>query len=197
MKTVSAATLGVIVFASESLADPIAPAVPDVARPLPLTAVRLTGGPLKQAQDVTAKYLLELEPDRMMAGYRVRAGLEPKADGYGGWDAVESRQRTGHIAGHYLSAVSLMYAATGDERFKQRADYLVKEMKEVQDKHGDGYLGALLGNKPGVRGGRGRPRPEDLADGKELFEQLSRGEIRSSGFDLNGMWSPWYTLHKT
>ncbi len=56
---------------------------------------------------------------------------------------------------------------------------------------------ALLGNKPGVRGGRGRPRPEDLADGKELFEQLSRGEIRSGGFDLNGMWSPWYTLHKT
>ena len=26
--------------------------VPDVARPLPLTAVRLTGGPLKQAQDL-------------------------------------------------------------------------------------------------------------------------------------------------
>jgi DUF1680 family protein len=171
--------------------------VPDAARPLPLSAVRLTGGPLKQAQDVTAKYLLALEPDRMMAGYRVRAGLAPKAEGYGGWDAVESRQLTGHIAGHYLSAVSLMYAATGDERFKERADYLVKEMKQVQDKHGDGYLGALLGNKPGVRGGRGRPRPEDLADGKELFEQLSRGEIRSSGFDLNGMWSPWYTLHKT
>ena len=44
--------------------------------------MRLTGGPLKQAQDITAKYLLELEPDRMMAGYRKRAGLEPKAEGY-------------------------------------------------------------------------------------------------------------------
>jgi DUF1680 family protein len=38
-----------------------------------------------------------------------------------------------------------MYAATGDARFKERADYLVKEMKEVQDKNGDGYLGAIEG----------------------------------------------------
>lgn len=188
----------VLLLTSEMLADPIKPAVPDVARPLPLTAVRLSGGPLKQAQDLTAKYLLELEPDRMMAGYRKRAGLEPKAEGYEGWDAVDGRQLTGHIAGHYLSGVSLMYAATGDERFKERADYLVKEMKEVQDKQGDGYLGALLGTKPGVRQRRfGRPQPEDLTDGKELFKRLSEGEIRSGGFDLNGMWSPWYVLHKT
>lgn len=32
----------------------IAPAVPDVARPLPLSAVRLTGGPLRQAQELDA-----------------------------------------------------------------------------------------------------------------------------------------------
>src|SRR5262249_42014227 len=113
----------------------IPPAVPDVARPLPLTAVRLTGGPLKQAQDLEADYLIKLEPDRMMAYYRKRAGLEPKAEGYAGWDG-DGRNLTGHIAGHYLSAVSLMYAATGDQRFKERADYVVREMKEVQDKQG-------------------------------------------------------------
>ena len=62
------------------------PAVPDVARPLPLSAVRLTGGPLKHAQELDADYLLKLEPDRMMAYYRKRAGLEPKAQPYGGWD---------------------------------------------------------------------------------------------------------------
>ncbi len=168
------------------------------ARPLDIADVRLLGGPLKQAQDVTAKYLLELEPDRMMAGYRLRAGLEPKAQGYGGWDDVDGRQLTGHIAGHYLSAVSFMYAATGDKRFKDRADYLVNEMKIVQDKQGDGYLGALQGSRPGAqRGPSGETRPEDLLDGKELFERLSKGEIRSGGFDLNGMWSPWYVLHKT
>jgi DUF1680 family protein len=153
------------------------------ARPLELSCVRLTGGPLKHAQDLDAKYLLELEPDRMMAGYRLRAGLKPKADGYGGWDAVDSRQLTGHIAGHYLSAVSLMYAATGDTRFKERADYLVTEMKEVQDKRGNGYLGALI-DRQGT-------------DGETLFEQVGQGNIRSGGFDLNGLWSPWYVLHKT
>jgi uncharacterized protein len=152
-------------------------AIPEVARPLPLSAVRLTGGPLKRAQDLDVEYLLKLEPDRMMAYYRKRAGLEPRAQGYTGWDG-DGRNLTGHIAGHYLSAVSFMYAATGDPRFKERVDYLVREMKEVQDKHGDGYLGAL-------------------ANGKEQFIEVSRGNIRSGGFDLNGLWAPWYVLHKT
>ena len=78
----------------------------------------------------------------MLAYFRERAGLQPKAEGYGGWDG-DGKNLTGHIAGHYLSAVSLMWAATGDARFKERADYIVEELKEVQDKHGDGYLGAL------------------------------------------------------
>jgi DUF1680 family protein len=166
--------------------DPIVRAFEDKilqAKPLPLSKVRLTGGPLKRAQDVTGEYLLQLEPDRMLAGYRIRADLKPKAEGYGGWDAVDSRQLTGHIAGHYLSAVSLMYAATGKEEFKRRADYVVSEFKEVQNARGDGYVGAIV-NRDGI-------------DGRELFERLSRGEIKSSGFDLNGLWSPWYTLHKT
>ena len=83
------------------------------ARPVPLEKVRLTGGPLKHAQELDAAYLLSLEPDRMLAYYRVRAGLEKKAEPYGGWDGG-GRNLTGHIAGHHLSAVSLMYAATGD-----------------------------------------------------------------------------------
>jgi DUF1680 family protein len=44
-----------------------------------------------------------------------------------------------------------MYAATGDARFKERADYIVKEMKVVQDKHGDGYLGACWALRPGAQ----------------------------------------------
>src|SRR6478736_10346397 len=121
-------------------------AVKIVARPLPLSAVRVTGGPLKRAQDLDAEYLLKLEPDRMLAYYRKRAGLQPKAQGYPGWDG-DGRNLTGNIAGHYLSAVSMMYAATGDVRFKERADYLVKEMKEVQDKRANGYLGAITDTK--------------------------------------------------
>src|SRR5215469_778516 len=93
----------------------ISNAVPYRALPLPLSDVRLTGGPLKNAEDLDAKYLLELEPDRMLYYLQQRAGIEPKAkQGYGGWDG-KGRQLTGHIAGHYLSAVSYMYAATGNE----------------------------------------------------------------------------------
>lgn len=150
-------------------------------RPLPLESVRLTGGPLKNAQEQDAKYLLELEPNRMLAYLRQRAGLEPKGKGYGGWDGG-GRQLTGHIAGHYLSAVSLMWAATGDVRFKERADYIVSELKIIQDAQGDGYLGALMDNQ-GV-------------DGKVRFQELCKGIIRSGGFDLNGLWSPWYVEHK-
>jgi DUF1680 family protein len=147
------------------------------ARPLDLKCVRLLGGPLKHAQDLDAEYLLKLEPDRMLSYYRQRAGLKGKAEPYTGWDGG-GRNLTGHIAGHYLSAVSLMWAATGDERFKERADYIVREFKKVQDKHGDGYLVALEG-------------------GRECFNAVAKGNIRSGGFDLNGLWSPWYVLHKT
>src|SRR5438094_768109 len=147
------------------------------AWPLPLSAVRLQAGPLKHAQELDARYLLALEPDRMLAYYRDRAGLPPKAEPYGGWDG-DGRNLTGHIAGHHLSAVSLMWAATGDARFKQRADYIVGELKQVQDAHGDGYLSALKG-------------------GRRAFGELARGEIRSAAFDLNGEWYLWYILHKT
>jgi uncharacterized protein len=156
--------------------QPARRAIPDAARPLPLSAVRLTGGPLKHAQDLDREYLLKLEPDRMLAYYRQRAGLKPRAPGYGGWDG-DGRNLTGHILGHYLSAASMMWAATGDVRFKERVDYIVRELKEVQDSNGDGYLGALAG-------------------GKECFAAVARGEIRSASFDLNGLWSPFYTLHK-
>lgn len=148
-----------------------------LARPVPLNRVRVTGGPVQRAQRADITYLLELEPDRMLALYRTRAGLTPKAAPYGGWDGP-GRNLTGHIAGHYLSAVSLMYAATADAQFRDRADHLVRELAAVQAKQGDGYLSALEG-------------------GREAFAALSRGEIRSAAFDLNGLWSPWYTLHKT
>ena len=147
------------------------------ARPISLDHVRLTGGPLKHAQDITATYLLSLDPDRMLSFYRQRAGLKPKAEPYAGWDGG-GRNLTGHIAAHHLSAVSLMFRATGDARFKVRADYMVRELEDVQKKNRDGYVGALEGLR-------------------EAFARLSKGEIKSGGFDLNGLWSPWYTLHKT
>ena len=147
------------------------------ARPIPLDRVRITGGPLFTAQQVTAKYLLQLEPDRMLAFYRTRAGLPARAEPYGGWDA-DGKSLTGHIAGHHLSGVSLMYEATGDRRFLDRANYIVQELDLVQQANRDGYLGAIGGLR-------------------EAFAAVQKGDIRAASFDLNGLWSPWYTLHKT
>ena len=146
------------------------------ARRIPLGRVRLTGGPLQHAQELDITYLLALEPDRMLAYFRERAGLPPRATPYGGWDG-DGRNLTGHIAGHYLSAISLMWTATGDARFRDRAHYLVSELKTVQDRNGDGYLCAL-------------------ENGRRCFGELAKGEIRAAAFDLNGEWSPWYTVHK-
>ncbi|NJD09336.1 MAG: hypothetical protein FIB01_02455 [Gemmatimonadetes bacterium] len=153
------------------------------ARALPLSAVRLTGGPLKAAQDANAAFLLGLDPDRALAALRVAAGLEPKAKPLGGWDGATGRQLTGHIAGHSLSAFSTLYAATGDARFKDKGTYMVGELVAVQAAQGDGYLGAQQ-TREGVIG-------------KERLKLLSAGVIESQHReDLNGLWAPWYVEHK-
>src|SRR5215510_10965469 len=109
------------------------PAFPDTARSagaatrpggvgyFGLDAVRLGEGPFLDAQRLDAAYLLRLQPDRMLHNFRVNAGLEPKAPVYGGWESVEpwiDIRCHGHTLGHYLSACSFMFAATGDEKFK-------------------------------------------------------------------------------
>ncbi|UCD48648.1 MAG: glycoside hydrolase family 127 protein [Phycisphaerales bacterium] len=148
--------------------------VPLRAEPFELKDVRLLDGPFKHAQDLQQQWLLELEPDRLLAWFRKEAGLEPKAPVYGGW---ESRGVAGHCLGHYLSGCALMYQSTGDGRFRQRVDYIVNELAVCQEANGDGYVAAIPG-------------------GKKVFDEVSRGEIRSAGFDLNGSWVPFYTLHK-
>ena len=166
------------------------------AHPLPMGSVHLTGGPLKQAQDLMSQTLLELEPDRMLAGYRLRAGLEPKAEGYGGWDQVDARRLTGHLAGHYLSAISLMYTVTGNEEFRQRAQTILDEFETIQNAQGNGYLGALLGYRPDPQGGDST----ELVDARELLELVADDVIVASGDYweyLNGVWAPWYVYHKT
>ena len=177
MKFLVCAALLIFNAVTAIAADQVVPsAIPYAARPLPLSAVRLTSGPLKNAQDLDYEYLLELEPDRMLSYLRQRAGLKPKAEPYGGWDG-DGRNLTGHILGHWMSAASLMWLATDDDRLKERVDYAVGEMKLVQDANGDGYLGAL-------------------ARGREAMAEVARGIIRSRSFDLNGLWAPFYTFHK-
>ena len=139
--TVSIATLQTHA-APTTVPDKVVPLV----RPFPLTDVRLLDGPFKQAMQLDAQYLLSLEPDRLLHNFRVTAGLPSSAAPLGGWEAPDVELR-GHAVGHYLSALALMYASTGDARFKSRADVMVAELAKVQTaeakKFHPGYLSAF------------------------------------------------------
>ncbi len=157
--------------------------LPDTAEPLPLSAVRLRPSIYATAVETNRGYLHRLSADRLLHNFRAYAGLEPKAPIYGGW---ESDTIAGHTLGHYLSALVLTWQQTGDPEMRARADYIVGELAQAQAKRGTGYVGAL-----------GRKRPDGtVVDGEEIFPEIMAGKIKSGGFDLNGSWSPLYTVHK-
>src|SRR4029450_7879244 len=97
------------------------------ARPFPLTDVRLGDGPFLDAMRRDQAYLLQLDIDRLLHTFRINAGLPSTAAPLGGWEAPDVELR-GHSLGHFLSANAMMYAATGDVRFKSRADQVVAEL---------------------------------------------------------------------
>ena len=144
------------------------------AVPFDLSEVGLLDSPFKKAMQLDADYLLLIEPDRLLSWFRKEAGLQPKGEVYGGW---EKEGIAGHSLGHYLTACSMMYASTGDKRFCERVNYIVDELELCQNANGNGYVAAI-------------------PNGKKVFEEVAAGNIRSAGFDLNGVWVPWYTLHK-
>ena len=134
--------------------------------------VDLLDSPFLKARLRSQQYLLSLEPDRMLHTFRVNAGLPPKAEVYGGWESSPTWTGIhcqGHTLGHYLSGCSLMYAATRDVRFKQRADYIVAELHDCQAAGKTGLLTAF-------------PEGNSIMD------------VVLSGGKYSGV--PWYTLHK-
>ncbi|WP_201300947.1 glycoside hydrolase family 127 protein [Sunxiuqinia indica] len=139
-----------------------------------LSDVQLLDSPFKRAMYTDMQYMLEMDVDRLLAPYLREARLDPKAESYTNW---ENTGLDGHIGGHYLSALAMMYAAAGDERMKERMDYMISELKHAQDQHDDGYLG-------GVPGGRA------------MWEEIADGHINAGSFSLNKKWVPLYNIHK-
>ena len=152
----------------------VKPVVSVKAYAFPLGAVKLLDSPFKTAMEADAHYLLDIKPDRLLSEFRVHSGLKPKAEKYGGW---ESSGLAGHTLGHYLSACSLQYATSNNPEYLNRVNYIVDELAECQKARKTGYVGAI-------------PREDSV------FQEVAQGIIRSRGFDLNGAWSPWYTVHK-
>jgi DUF1680 family protein len=128
--------------------------------------IRLDDGPFKQAQDWNTGYLRRLDPDRLLHVFRINAGLPSSARPLGGWEAPQCELR-GHFVGHYLSALAIGHAATGDTGLQSRGEAMVKVLAECQAKlNQGGYLSAFP---------------------LEYFQRL----------DATGkVWAPFYTLHK-
>jgi len=139
-----------------------------------LKEVRLKDGPFKKAQDVDLKYILELNPDKLLAPYLLASGIPTKSDRYGNWESIGL---DGHIGGHYLSALSMMYASTGNTELKNRLDYMLAELASCQEKNGNGYVGGV-------------------PNGKVFWDRIHNGDIDGSGFGLNNTWVPIYNIHK-
>jgi DUF1680 family protein len=152
----------------------VKPVVPMKAYAFDLTEVRLLDGPFRVAMAADQKYLLSIDPDRLLSGFRSHSGLKPKGALYEGW---ESSGLAGHTLGHYLSAISMNYASTHDPEFLRRVNYIVDQLAKCQAARKTGYVGAI-------------PKEDTI------WAEVAKGDIRSHGFDLNGGWSPWYTVHK-
>jgi hypothetical protein len=116
--------------------------VPAKVKPFALGQVRLTAGPLRDAQEWNRDYLHRLSADRLLHNFRVTAGLPSTAQPLGGWEKPDCEVR-GHFAGHFLSACGLMHASTGDPELKAKGDMMVAELAKCQARLGGGYLSAF------------------------------------------------------
>ena len=154
-----------ILLAAGPVQDKVKPVVPLKAFAFDLEDVRLLPGPFLHAMELDQKYLLALDVDRLLYNFRKNAGLPSPGRPLGGWEAPKVELR-GHFTGHYLSGCALMYASTGDERFKSKGDQVVSGLAECQRKLGTGYLSAF---------------PDEFIDRVEHQKRV---------------WAPWYTLHK-
>ena len=141
----------------------------------PLSDVKLFDGPFKHAQDLNIHVLLEYDTDRLIAPFRKEAGLSEKAKLYPNWAGLD-----GHVGGHYLSALAMNYASTGNAECKKRMEYMISELKacqETNDKNhpdwGKGYVG-------------GAPNSQ------QIWSTFQKGDFAA----YRAAWVPWYNVHK-
>ncbi len=133
--------------------------------------VHLLPSPFKNAENVDLKYMMAMNTDRLLAPFLREAGLPARAQSYTNW---ENTGLDGHVGGHYLTALSYMYASNGNPEALKRLNYMLAELKRCQDANGDGYIGGVPGSK-------------------ELWADVFKGNVGAIG----KKWVPFYNIHKT
>jgi len=148
-----------------------------------LADVKLLDGTFKKAMDLNTSILLKYTVDRLLYPYRLAAGLSTMgASNYTNWSCTAADQSfciDGHVGGHYLSALSMQYAATGNAQCKERLDYMITELEKCQDANGKDadFTGYLCG----------------MYDGKAMWRSFKAGNFATEGKNV----VPWYNIHKT
>ena len=162
-----------------------------------LEQVTLLDGPFKTAQDKNIDMLLQYDIDRLLTPFVRQAGLsattdpqspyyqwEQKHPNFKNWGGDAGFDLSGHVGGHYVSALALAYAASHDEgqraKMKERLDYMLKVMKDCQDaydKNTEGLYG-FIGGQPI----------------NDSWKKLYAGDL--SGIQKNWGWVPFYCEHK-
>ncbi len=141
----------------------------------PLSDVTLLDGMFKHARDLNIEVLLKYDADRLLAPYRKEAGLSEKAKSYPNWEGLD-----GHVAGHYLSAMAMNYAATGNAECKRRMEYMLAELKSCQEANAVNYPDWGVGYAGG------------FPNSAKLWAAFKKGDFSI----YNAAWAPFYNLHK-
>ena len=132
-----------------------------------LQEVTLLDGPMKTAMDKNIEMLMQYDTDRLLTPFVRQAGLsattdtksayyrwEQKHPNFKNWGGDAGFDLSGHVGGHYLSALALAYAASHDKaqraRLKERMDYMLQVMKDCQDQYDNNTEGlyGFIGGQP-------------------------------------------------
>jgi uncharacterized protein len=164
-----------LVICTVLLVSPVRPQEKLYRNTFPLGDVVLLEGQFKHARDLNIRVLLQYDVDRLLAPYRKEASLPPKAACYPNWDGLD-----GHIAGHYLSAMAMNYAATHNAECKRRLDHMISELRtcaEANRKFHAGWGAGYVGGFP---------------NSAVIWSGVKAGDLGP----YRAAWAPWYNLHK-
>lgn len=145
--------------------------------------ITLTDPEVANAQKQTVKYLLQLDPQRLLATFDQVAGIHPTAPGYQGWERTDGLNFRGHFFGHYLSALSQAVQSVRDPTIRQQL--LDKIRIGVNGLQTD--QGAYAEKHPGSAGYVSAFREVALyeVEGRQVPESQKENVL-----------VPWYNLHK-
>lgn len=168
------------------------------AKPAAMEHLCLTeNGVFFENQKRCLHYLLFLDADRMLYNFRKAFGFDTnEAVPPGGWEEPAGLLR-GHSTGHYLSALAHAFVSTGDERFHQKADYMIGELRKLQQiSNGEpaGFQTACTPNNA-VQSLWSR-NPDTWGKGFLSAYSPDQFALLEEFTPYATIWAPYYTLHK-